>query len=818
MSPLHSPSHLVPALALPLFFSAAPCVQDGRSEERLESLLDRLEGVVQALKEVDTDRPDPIAGGTDPEDRLAWYEAHRELSERSPHADMAWQFLGPTNYSGRVTDVAVPSPRGRSYTLYVGTASSGLWKSNNEGTTFEEVFQQGPSTSVGDIAIAPSDPSILWLGTGEANIYRSSNSGAGVYRSLDAGASWEHVGLAGTHTISRIVIHPRDPDVVYVAASGHEWTDNPARGVYRTRDGGASWEKVLYLDEKTGAIDLVIDLADPQILYAATWERRRKLWNDPRNHSKTSGSSIWRSDDGGDSWLEIVQGLPKPTHRGRIGIDLARSDPRVLYCFLDNYEKVEPPKDADSYGRRRRSGIRGAEVYRSDDRGESWRRTSTRDETMERLSATYGWVFGQIRVDPTDADTIYVMGLELNVSHDAGATFKQLRGMHADHHALWIDPENPLYLVNGNDGGVDISYDGGENWKDFDAELPTTQFYNVALDMDEPFHVYGSVQDYGSMRGTVDLSRGRDKIRSVDFEDAPGGEASYHAVDPTDSSTLYSEGFYGHVQRTDLDTDESTDLLPEQDEDAIPWRGQWLAPFQLSPHNPRILYHGMNLLFRSFDRGAGLEPISPDLSHDDPDRAGDIPYQTITTISESPLRFGWIYAGTDDGRLHLTRNGGAKWREIGLDLAEDRWISRVVASASDLETVYVAQNGKRNDDFAPYLWRSNDAGTSWHSIAGGIPSGPINVVREDPRDARTLYVGTDLGVYISRNRGRSWDVLGAGLPTTYVHDLAIHPRDDVMVAATHGRGMWVLDLAPLRGESDFAALEPSLEEEPVEDP
>ncbi len=792
---------LLLATSISSFSTPAPIPQDRRAQDRADALLQRLERLTRELEEL---RGSGGSSGTSGVDRLAWYEEHRAMAERTSYDELAWKFLGPTNLSGRVTDVAAPTPRGRSYVLYVATASGGLWKSDNEGTTFEPIFQHAASTSIGDVAIAPSDPNVVWIGTGEANIFRSSNAGSGVYRSLDAGATWEHVGLPATHTIARIVIHPGDPEVVYVAASGHEWTDNPERGVYRTRDGGASWELVFHLDERTGVIDLAMDPSDPERLFACTWERRRKRWNDPRNEPTTSGSAVWRTEDGGVNWLEIVAGLPRRAHRGRIGIDIACSRPEVLYCFVDNYEKVDPPEgdDTDSYGRRRRTAIRGAEVYRSDDRGDHWRKTSASDEYMQGLSATYGWVFGQIRVDPTDEDTIYVMGLGLNVSHDGGATFEELEGMHGDHHALWIDPENPLYLVNGNDGGVDISYDGGENWKGFDHNLPAVQFYNVGYDMEEPFHVYGSIQDHGSFRGVVDLSRGRDRIRGVEFEDAPGGEASYHAIDPTDPSTVYSAGFYGRIQRTDLETDEAEDLLPERAEEEEPWRGQWLAPFLISPHNPRIIYHGMNVVMRSLDGGSKLEAISPDLSHAEQDREGDIPYQTITSIAESPLSFGWIYAGTDDGRLHLTRDGGRKWKEIGKDLAHDRWISRVEASRFQLETVYVAQNGKRWDDFAPYLWKSIDAGKTWRSIARGIPSGPINVVREDPTDPRTLYVGTDLGVYVSRDRGRSWDVLGAGLPTTYVHDLVVHPRDDVMVVATHGRGMWLLDLTPLRPQEE----------------
>ena len=797
------PLPLVAALLLP--FVAPGSL--GQDRERLRDLIERIDALSSELERMrDTIIPGSM-GITDPATRLAWFDAHRALAERSPYADGQWQFLGPTNISGRVTDLAVGTPRGQTYTIYAATASGGVWRTRNEGVTWEPIFEREATASIGDVELDPHDQDTIWVGTGEANIFRSSMAGTGIYRSRDGGETWEHKGLAATHTIARILVHPADSDVVYVAASGHEWTDNPERGVYRTTDGGDTWERILYVDEGTGVIDLVMDPSKPEIVYAATWERRRKRWHDPRNEPDTSGSGVWRSLDGGDSWEPVNAGLPRPEHRGRIGIDLARSNPSVLYAFIDDYEPVEPPEGADSYGRRRRAAIRGATLWRSEDRGASWRKVSEDNQYMRRLSATYGWVFGQMRVDPTDEDTVYVMGLALNVSNDGGETFRRLRGMHGDHHALWIDPENPLYLVNGNDGGLAISYDGGVNWRTTVETLPAVQFYNVAFDMEEPFHVYGSIQDHGSMRGVIDLSRGRDSIRASEWEREPGGEASYHAVDPTDPNVVYYEGFYGSIGRADLAAGERTGLRPPDPEDGPPLRGQWLAPFMISPHNPRIIYHGMNRLFRSLDRGDGLTAISPDLSRNDSDELGDIQFQTIVAISESPLAFGHIYAGTDDGLLHVTRDGGSSWERIDDGLAPERWISRVEASRYDEQTVYVAQNGKRWDDFAAYLWRSRDAGATWEDISDGIPCGPINVVREDPRDRDVLYVGTDIGVYVSTDRGRSWDVLGPGLPTTYVHDLVVHPRDDVAVIATHGRGMWAMDLEPLRGDEELEEVQ-----------
>ena len=741
--------------------------------------------------------PQQKAAVTDPDERMRLYGDHVAMTEETSFGNLAWQFVGPTNTSGRMTDIAVVEPRGENHTIYVAGASGGVWRTTNEGTTWEPVFQDAASTSIGEVTLAPSNQDIVWVGTGEANIFRSSMAGSGIYKSTDAGETWTHMGLTDTQTIPRIIVHPTDPDVVYVAASGHEWTDNEERGVYKTTDGGETWEKILYISERTGAIDLVMDPEDVDTLYAATWQRVREKWNDPRNEPWYDESGIHRSTDGGETWEQINNGLPEGRYRGRIGIDVARSNPDVLYAFLDNYEigNEAPPGATDAYGRPRGGQIKGATVYRSDDRGDSWTQVSPTDATMERASGTYGWVFGQLRVDPNDEDTVYFMGLGLNVSNDGGRTWRPLRGMHGDHHGLWIDPQNSSYLVNVNDGGVDISYDAGVNWKNFNNDgLTLVQFFNIGIDMDDPFYIYGSVQDHGSRRGMVDLSRGRDSIPAVAFENAPGGEGSSHAIDPTDPNTVYSAGFYGTISRTDVSTGERVSLVPVPAEGEPPLRGQWVAPFIISPHNPRIIYHGMNILYRSLDRGDNFEAISPDLTYNELDRIGDIPYQTIYTISESPFRFGLIYVGTDDGRVWMTPDGGETWNELTGTLPERKFISRMVASAFDEGTVYMTQNGKRDDDFAAYVWKSTDYGQTWEDISANIPLGPVNVIREDPNNPRVLYVGTDIGVYVSVSGGEYWETLSAGLPSTFVSDMQIHPRDQIAVISTHGRGMWAIDV------------------------
>jgi photosystem II stability/assembly factor-like uncharacterized protein len=740
-------------------------------------------------------------------ERLEAFEQHRAMVEGSPFSTLSWQYLGPTNISGRSTDVAVAEPRGETYTMYVGGASGGVWKTENEGVTWTSLFDEELTTSIGDVAISPSSPDIVWVGTGEANIFRSSHAGAGIYKSLDGGETWAHMGLTETQTIARVVVHPSNPDIVWVAASGHEYRDNPDRGVYRTTDGGETWQNVLFVDDMTGAIDLVIHPDDPNTLYAATWQRRRAKFNDPRNEPAFTqstdyftGSGVWKSTDGGTNWSEVNNGLPETRYRGRIGLDIARSQPETVYAFVDNYEiarEAEASSGVDAYGRPRGGVIRGATVFRSDNGGGSWRRTSEQNQFMESLGGTYGWVFGQMRVDPNNADKIYVMGLGLNVSEDSGRTFSRLTGMHGDHHGLYIDPNNSDYLVNSNDGGAYVSYDAGENWR-FYRELPMVTFFNVNYDLGDPFRVYGSVQDHGSYSGIVDLSGGRHSIPAVAFDGAPGGEGSHHEIDPRDPNLVYSAGFYGSISRRNLATGENTSIMPAAAPGEPPLRGQWLAHFILSPHDPNTIYHGLNFVFKSTNQGNDWQRISPDLSHNDIDRIGDIQFQTIVALAESPVRQGLLYAGTDDGRVHVTRNDGGSWTDISSGLHPDRFTSEVVASRLDEGTVYVTQNGRRSDDFGAYVWRSTDYGQTWRSIADGIPFGPVNIIREDPKNDNILYVGTDVGVYVSLDQGEQWHALSHELPSTFVHDLVIHPREDIMVVATHGRGMFAFDVRQLQ--------------------
>ena len=744
----------------------------------------------------------PVLSGAE---KLSMYEKHEKMRNESPFGELHWQFIGPTNISGRCTDVEAVGPKGKNYTIWVATASSGVWKSINEGVTFEPVFEHQGTSTIGDLAISPSNPQIVWVGTGEANIFRSSNPGCGVWKTSDGGETWSHMGLEETFTISRILVHPENPDVVYVAATGHEWTQNKERGLYKTSDGGESWELLLNKGPESGVNDMVMDPRNPDVIYASTWQRTRLKWNDPRTYENHKNNGIWKTSDGGEKWERLSTGLPESKYMGRTGIDIARSNPDVVYAFVDDYEVIYQAKEGemDAYGRPKKDVIKGATIYRSNDAGNTWEQVSGLTEESKKYmsghSGTYGWVFSQIRVDPNDENRLYTMGLWINISTDGGATSTPIRGkIHADQHGMWIDPDNSSYILAAHDGGISVSYDKGENWRNLIEELPLAQFYNVEFDMQEPFRVYGSVQDHHSFYSEVDLSNGKDKIKPTEWEYTLGAEGSTHVVDPRDNNTIFASLFYGKLAKASVAgyPEDFEWVLHSTFPDEPEYRGQWMAPTLLSNHNPDIVYHGVQYVLKSTDQGGTWTKISPDLTYNDPQKQGDISYQTISALAESSFNPGLLYAGTDDGRLWRTKNGGESWQDIRSGALPERWVSRIVASKNDFGTVYVCQTGRRDDDAAVYLWRSTDFGDSWEDISANIPAGPVNVIREDPKNDSILYVGTDVGVYVSKDKGGNWDILG-DLPCTYVHDLAIHPRENLVIIATHGRGMFVLDADPV---------------------
>ena len=793
----------------------------------------------------------------------AW-DAHKALAQSSPYRSMNWSFVGPTNISGRIADVAV-ADRGTSRRLYAGSCCGGVWVSDDLGQTWQPVFEQQPSTAVGALAVAPSNPDIVWVGTGESNIFRSSYTGVGVYKSTDNAKTFQHMGLVDTGTVGRIVIHPTDPNIVYVASAGQEWMENEMRGVFKTTDGGKTWMHSLKISQKTGAVDLAIDPKDPNTFYAAAWQRQRRKWNDPRVEPGFDESGIFKTTDAGKTWTRLTKGLPPPNVTGRIGLAVAASNPNVVYAFYDNYacdaRAAEEAKAAAAAGRGGRGAnpggsaascpIIGNEVYRSNDKGASWTlvsgQTDAQRDFMKGMSNTYAWVFGNIRVDPTDENTIYTLALGVSVSRDGGKTFERIGqpppgvpatpqgtggrgGAGGDNHGMWIDPKNPRFIVLGNDSGFRTTSDGGQTWRR--ADLPTVTVFSTAFDMDTPFRVYGSVQDHGSYRAAIDISGGRENLKAIPWEGAPGGEYTSHAVDPRNPNILYS----AKLTRTDYSIPAAprgggagaagrggaagaaggavtppapaTPPPPQRDvsirptiaagED--PLRMQVLAPIHLSPHDPDTVYFGTQYLYRSRDRGTTWERLTGDLSYGDKTKLGDIPHQLVITISESPKKKGLIYTGTDDGRLYVSIDDGKEFRELTANLPKKQWIGTVAASRHDEATVYVAQQGRYDEDFAPRVYKSTDYGRTFRSIAGNLPGGPINMVREDPVNANVLYAANDFGVYVTTNGGVKWEVLGGNLPSVNVMDFIVHPRDRMLVIGTHGRGVWAIDVSKIGGK------------------
>ncbi len=710
---------------------------------------------------------------------------------------LQWRNIGPAISSGRIVDIAVdPSD---TKIVYVASASGGLWKSTNHGTTWEPVFDHETTISLGAVAVAPSNPNVIWVGTGEANNQRSSSWGDGVYKSQDGGQSWQHMGLETSQHVGALAIHPNNEQIVYVAALGALWGPNPERGLYRTIDGGQSWELVLAISEHTGVVDVVMDPRNPDRLYAATYQRERRNWSFLGGGPE---GGIYRSEDGGDSWEKLDNGLPE-TDIGKIGFAISPSDPDIVYAI------VEAQKSSETG------------VYRSSDRGASWEH----HDTINPIP----WYYSQIRVDPKDPDRVYVLGTFLSVSDDGGRTFRNdgAPGIHVDHHALWIDPRDPDRMILGNDGGLAFTYDRGASW-DFVANLPLTQYYHIAADMREPFYtVYGGTQDnntWGGPSGT----RNSDGIVNDDWYITVGGDGFYAQVDPRDDSIVYSESQYGNLVRFDTRTGERKFIQPRPPEDEH-YRWNWAAPLLISPHDHNTLYFAANKLFRSRDRGDAWEVISDDLSRQlDRDElemmgrnwpkdavsrhSGVSEYGNVTTFDESPLRAGYLAAGTDDGLINISLDGGDTWNRIDSfeGVPEMTRVSRLIWSRHQDNRLYVVFDGHKDNNFRPYVLRSNDHGESFQSINSNMPEyGSTRVIREHPRNPDLLAVGTEFGVFVTIDAGESWVQLKNNLPTVAVHDILFHPRENDLIIGTHGRGIWILDDVAMLEEMSAALVIPS---------
>ena len=736
-------------------------------------------------------------------ERMAAFEKQKAAEAKSPYKDLVWRNVGPDIISGRVSEVLGVS--GNKNIIWASFATSGFWKTEDAGKTWTSLFDKEATLSIGAFGIAPSNQEVIYLGTGEANIFRASLPGTGVYKSTDGGKTWNFSGLENAGTISRVIVHPTNPNLVYVATTGNEWSYGGDKGLFMTTDGGKNWKKLIK-DGKAGVIDLVMDPSDPNILYASEWNRIRLRWSDP---TPQDGDNIWKTTDGGKNWKKLTNGLPETKFTGRVGLAIARSNPKVVYAFVDNHNSKREPKagELDPYGRPIQVIPYGVQVYRSNDAGENFTKASTEDDKLERFAGTYGWVFGQIRVDTKNENIVYILGVPMAKSTDGGKTFNVIRGdkgsdrMHGDNHALWIDPNDPGYMINGNDGGVIVSQDTGRIWKNFFTVLPTTQFYNIAYDMSEPYNIIGSVQDEGSFMASVKNTFGTKVDTTIQgWRYGPGGEGTIHAVDPKNPDIIYSCSFYGRLMRSQVfkDSVHSVNIFPVKKDDEEIYRGEWLAYTMLSPHNSNTIYHGFQYLFKSTNQGDTWKRISPDLTYNNKEHMGKTPYainhQAIVAIDESPIEQGILYVGTDDGRVWCSMNDGSAWFEINKGLPSGVHVSRLVASKWDKNTVYITLSDRREDNIKPYIYRSTDNGKNWTLMVTDLPNAPVNVLREDPVNKNILYCGTDMGIYVSRDGGSSWQSIQGNLPATVsVQDLFIHPRDLNMVIATYGRGVWALD-------------------------
>ncbi len=727
-------------------------------------------------------------------------EAFSQTLDKDLLKNLNYRSIGPTRQSGRFVDFAVAEQEPT--TFYAATGSGHLWKTINNGITFEPIYENEKVFSIGDVAVAPSDTNIVWVGTGEANNSRSTYWGDGVYKSTDAGKTWQNMGLKESHHIGRIVIHPKNPDIVYVAALGHLYSMNPDRGLYLTTDGGKTWEKILgpvVRDRHIGVVDVVMDPTNPDILYAATYDKERLPWT---FNLGGPGSGIHKTMDAGKTWTKLGGGLPGGM-LGRIGIDVYLRNPNILYACVENANK-KGMSDEERYQELRAGksseGMIDGEVYRSDDAGETWRKVNADDQN---IGGAPGYYYGQIRIDPNDDNIVHVLSDRSWGTRDGGKTWdRRPLGFGGDDHALWIDPTNSDHILLGYDHGMGITYDGGKNWYHPD-NLSLAQFYAVGYDFSYPYKVAGGLQDNGSKMGPSTSRDGR-SINFEDWERVGGGDGMYNEFDWKTNRYLYNESQFGPLQRWDLETGESKRIAYSSQNPKLRWN--WNSPILVSPHDSDVIYHAGNVLVKSTFRGENWKEISPDLTTNDPSKLttgkggdGNIQYCTITSIDESPLVQGLLWVGTDDGNVWVTKDDGKNWTKCNDKITGNPgyWVSRVAASPSNPGTAYVSYTGYRRDDFRPFVYKTTDYGETWTSIAANLPDEPVNVIREHHKNSDLLFVGTEFAVYVSIDGGKNWNRMKNNMPTQPVQDLKIHPRENDLIVATHGRGIYIADISPL---------------------
>ncbi len=788
-------------------------------------------------------------------ERLNGLQKRKLPEDSSLLKDIKFRNVGPSIMSGRVVDVDVNPVDPTEF--YVAYASGGLWYTANNGQSLVPVFDKENAFSIGDISVNWKSGTI-WVGTGEANSSRSSYSGLGVYKSSDNGKTWEYLGLPESHHIGKIILHPTNNNIAWVAVLGHLYSANKERGIYKTTDGGKTWKQTLYVDENTGAVDMDINPRNPDELYAAMWYRTRRAWNFEEG-GKTSG--IYKSTDGGNSWKPVTQqgkGFPTGNGLGRIGIAVFAANPNIVYATLDNQDhrpdtakrtdtnyvlkdfknltkefflnlddnkldsfladnnfpekykaasvkelikndKVKPTAIYDYLFDANtalfETPIIGCEIYRSDDAGATWKKVNTK---ALNLYNTYGYYFGKISLSSTNENKLVISGFNLMMSDDGGKTFKSTdkSSTHPDWHGCWVDPNRDSHWIAGNDGGCNVTYDDGKHW--FKANTPSVgQFYNIAVDDAKPYNIYGGLQDNGTWFGPS-TAKDNDQWNyesSYPWKNIGGGDGMQVQVDTRDNKTVYAGSQFGFYSRRNTDGGRGVSLYPRPDLGEPKLRFNWQTPIWLSRHNQDIFYYGTNKFYRSLQKGEKMEALSADLTNGG--REGDIPFGTSTTLVESPMKFGLIYIGTDDGNIQVSKDAGYTWTKISTTLpksVQGMYVSRVCPSAFKEGRVYATLNAYRNDNFGAYLFISEDYGTTWMQLGTDLPAEPLNVVKEDPKKENIIYVGSDNGLYVSFDMGKTFMSAGMNLPRVPVHDIAIQQRENELVVATHGRSIYITKL------------------------